>query len=191
MYEYKGLARLTTAATLVLCVYAALDVLRAGSVMIQGAGTEEDFRFTEVFLILDFLLLVVCLCVVGRWIYRASSNAHAISHEMTISPGWAVGWYFIPFANLVKPLHAMREIWWASHEGSGSFEENAPILAWWWGLWLTTNIASNMAFQFEAVAPALHLIPAALNVALCAVLISVMREVTHSQEQARHERTFA
>ena len=28
---------------------------------------------------------------------------------MTISAGWAIGWFFVPFANLVMPYQAMKE----------------------------------------------------------------------------------
>jgi Domain of unknown function (DUF4328) len=39
-----------------------------------------------------------------RWIFRASKNLHVLSSEpMAFTPGWAVGWFFIPFANLYKP----------------------------------------------------------------------------------------
>src|ERR1043166_6019302 len=39
-----------------------------------------------------------------RWIHRANKNLHCLSTEvMRLSPGWAIGWYFIPVANLFKP----------------------------------------------------------------------------------------
>jgi hypothetical protein len=98
----------------------------------QGPAAEGEFRAAEWLQLITFVLLITCFFVVGRWIYRASVNAHALRSEMTITPAWAVGWYFVPFANLVKPLHAMREIWLASHESDGSYDERVPILALWW-----------------------------------------------------------
>ena len=67
---------------------------------------------------------------------------------MTISPGWAVGWYFVPFANLVKPYQGMKEAWMASHFRDNWHGEPTPaLLVWWWGLWLVTNILANISFR--------------------------------------------
>lgn len=191
MYEYKDLRRLTLIATTFLCGYAALDILSSAAQLVQGVGDGTEFRTTEVLMLVNFAFLLTCFFIVGRWIYRASVNAHALGSNMTISPDWAVGWYFIPFANLIKPFHAMREIWWASHESRGDYEERVPILALWWGLWITTNVASNIAMRYEPVAPAMTMIAAVLNVALCAVLINIMRDIGQSQEFTRNAETFA
>lgn len=50
-----------------------------------------------------------------KWIYRASFNARALgAQNMKFTPGWSVGYYFIPFLNLWRPYQAMKEIWKAS-----------------------------------------------------------------------------
>jgi hypothetical protein len=137
--------------------------------------------------------------VVGRWIYRASVNAHAITDDMTITPGWAVGWYFVPFANLFKPFQAMKEIWHASHESYGGYEERAPqILGWWWGLWLVNGFIGNISarLSWSGAAPAstvdaLNMVSAALNIPLCLILVTIMREVAETQPGVFHARAFA
>ena len=59
------------------------------------------------------LLAAVAFCV---WIHRAASNLPALGrYGMKFTPGWCVGWFFIPFANLVKPFQAVKELWRASH----------------------------------------------------------------------------
>jgi Domain of unknown function (DUF4328) len=57
---------------------------------------------------------------------------------MAFSPGWAVGFYFIPVVALWKPFLAMKEIWSAS-EAPGDRARNSPrvlkipwLLASWW-----------------------------------------------------------
>jgi hypothetical protein len=193
MYEFKGLTRLTMVATVLLTIYALLDLLTAFTGLAEGAPVGDEFRLTEGFQLITFVAIIACCIVVGRWIYRASVNAHAITDEMTISPGWSVGWYFIPFANLVKPFHAMREIWQASHESDGSYEERVPILGWWWGLWIVTNILANVSWRYGAVGigPTLDAIGAVLNVGLCVVLVMIMRDIDESQRHVRHAVTFA
>src|SRR5690242_15716882 len=45
-------------------------------------------------------------------IHRAATNVRAFGQGgLEFTPGWAAGWYFVPFANLVKPFQAFREIW--------------------------------------------------------------------------------
>ena len=69
-------------------------------------------------LIVGLLQLPVVLTtgiVFLMWIHRANRNARGLGAEgMTFTPGWSVGWYFIPIANLWKPFQAMKEIWQAS-----------------------------------------------------------------------------
>jgi uncharacterized membrane protein YfbV (UPF0208 family) len=56
---------------------------------------------------------IVYLC----WLYRVSTNLPALAvNAQTYSPGWSVGYWFIPFVNLVCPYQAVKEV----------FEENHP-----------------------------------------------------------------
>lgn len=55
---------------------------------------------------------ILCGVLILRWIYRANYNARQIGAAgMTFSPGWSVGWYFVPIAAFWKPYQAMKEIW--------------------------------------------------------------------------------
>lgn len=94
--------------------------------------------------------LVTSIIFVGMWIHRANLNLrqNGIS-ELKFTPGWAVGWYFIPFANLVMPFRAMREIWNASLFSDRNLEESDPLLTRWWAFWLGGNIVSNVASRLD------------------------------------------
>ncbi len=95
------------------------------------------------------LMLVATYIVFGMWIYRAAANVDAaMVPGFRYTPGWAVGWYFIPIANFYKPFAAMRQIWNASHgNGNGDLDRADPLLVYWWGLWTLTGIASYFAFR--------------------------------------------
>ena len=72
------------------------------------------------------------------WIYRAAVNLRALgAPDLTIGPGWAIGWYFIPIANWWKPYQAMKEIWQASARPQ-QWRDSAtpPLLRMWWAMWL-------------------------------------------------------
>jgi hypothetical protein len=146
----------------------------------------------------EFIALITCLVLVGRWIYRASANAHLFSDGMTISPGWAVGWYFIPFANLVKPYQAMKESWLASHYGSDWGAGEAPVvIRWWWLLWIVTNILSNVSWRLESAGAGaeaieiIDLVNTGLNIALCLVLIRLMQRLAATQVMTANVEVFA
>lgn len=81
-------------------------------------------------------------------IYRFAANVHAAAGDMDISPGWSVGWYFIPIANLWKPYQAMGQIWRASGAGEAR-------LGLWWTFWIigsvTGNISGRIAWRAETL----------------------------------------
>lgn len=80
-----------------------------------------------------------------RWIHRSNKNLRALSGEpMTFTPGWSVGWYFVPFANLFKPYQVMKEIWKVSHKRK---DTTHAIVGWWWALWLISNFLGRLAFK--------------------------------------------
>jgi len=95
--------------------------------------------------IIQIVLAIVTGITFLRWIYRSNKNLHALSGEsMTFTPGWSVGWYFIPIANLWKPYQVMKEIWNVSHKDSPT---NHTIVCWWWTLWLISNFLGRLAFK--------------------------------------------
>jgi hypothetical protein len=85
-----------------------------------------------------------------KWIYRANYNAHQLgAKRMEFTPGWAIGWFFIPVACLWKPYEAMKEIWQASqspHEWRKV--ETGVLLPIWWTLWLMNAVAGQFVFRF-------------------------------------------
>ncbi len=94
-------------------------------------------------------LYIATAVVFCMWVHRANRNARALGAVgMNFTPGWAVGWFFIPIMNLWKPFQAMREIWHASDNPNVVPEERAPTLvSIWWTLWLLTNFLGQMTLR--------------------------------------------
>jgi hypothetical protein len=71
--------------------------------------------------------------------------------NLRFSPGWAVGWWFIPFANLVMPYLTVRELWKASDANAGAIDwkarGGAAIVALWW----TARLGMQALFQIGGV----------------------------------------
>jgi hypothetical protein len=86
------------------------------------------------------LYFISAFCT-ARVTFRLMKNAHALeSDEQLISPGWAVGWYFIPFANLVMPARAVGQIWRTTFKHRGEPEKGSAIIGWWWASWLISGL---------------------------------------------------
>lgn len=103
---------------------------------------------------LVYIPSVVMFCV---WIYRASTNARALgARHMTISAGWSVGWFFIPFANWVMPYKAMSEIVRASDpdamDGRWHLATLPGIVPAWWACWLISGVASQISWRLDGSA---------------------------------------
>jgi hypothetical protein len=78
---------------------------------------------------------IVLFCI---WVRRANMNADAlVPSGMEFTPGWAVGWFFVPFANLFKPYQVVSEIYRASNPDADqdfwSLSETPSSLKLWWG----------------------------------------------------------
>jgi hypothetical protein len=194
MTDFKDPTRLGLWATLALCAYMALKALFT----IMMASSSEDVPLVGLLAILYLVALITCYIVVGCWIYRTNANAHLFSSAMSITPGWSIGWFFVPFANLVMPFRGVKETWDESHDFAGRQQDKAtPLLGWWWGLWLATNIASNVAnllgrnpstLQGEAV---FNLVSAVLSVGAGVTLIQLIRRLNRAQLIASHGGVFA
>ena len=80
------------------------------------------------------------------WMYRSNENLSAFGTSSSYSSGWAVGSWFIPFASLVIPYRATRELWNKSVPNTRTMFSNLSPPAFfpiWWTFWLLSNFASN------------------------------------------------
>jgi len=82
----------------------------------------------------NFIINLVAGILILMWIYRANANARLPgAQDMKFTPGWSVGWFFIPFAMLFKPFQAMKEIWRASANPQDWQSQPVSVLVgWWW-----------------------------------------------------------
>ena len=135
--------------------------------------------FVFVFFITAFMIL--------RWIYLTSQNSHLISSDtMEDSPGWAVGWYFVPIANLWKPYQAMKEIW------RVNVSDTTPsIFPWWWLFWILTSYLGNLSAQASLFwdsennliqSNMFYLLSDITNIPLCLIFITIMNQIYQSQK---------
>ncbi len=211
--EYRSTNTLTTAVSALLGISALLSVffifiglahMLWPDPLINADG--EAIEPTRMAMGLVFLVNlpthIVIIVVFLIWIYRSYANLSALrSTNLKESPGWAVGWWFIPFANFVKPYLVMKEIW---RESQPRTEENieSPVeFPLWWAGWLVGNILSNFGERLSvlpngdlhaAYAPLLA-ISSVFTVLAALCLISLVRGINRAQElkynQVRSDRS--
>jgi hypothetical protein len=87
-----------------------------------------------------FIVTVVALF----WIYRVNKNTHVLSTQTPeFSPAWAVGWFFIPVANLVQPYLVVSELYNANQYPEDWRKRKRPwITGIWWTIIVITTIYS-------------------------------------------------
>jgi Domain of unknown function (DUF4328) len=118
------------------------------------ADPDASSRIEAAFQSLWFIALS-CMILFGVWIVRSGKNAWLFAglnratwragslsspKFLEDTPGWAVGWYFIPIASLWKPYVAMRDIVRAS-----TLESGLPgwLLPFWWTLWILSQFTGH------------------------------------------------
>jgi hypothetical protein len=100
------------------------------------------------------LAQVIILCVAvplfALWIYRMQANTFALGIlGLRYTPAWAVGWCFVPIANLWMPYRVMREIWCANRNPGGwQYDSASGLLILWWLLWLASMIYVRFSVNY-------------------------------------------
>lgn len=98
-------------------------------------------------------LIAARLMAVGAflvWTYRVAANLPALrAPRQETSPGWAVGFYFIPIMNLFKPFQAIVEVWKGSdparYTKDALSEQGTTLLGFWWAAHILAIIGQRIA----------------------------------------------
>jgi hypothetical protein len=147
----------------------------------------------------QFPVYIATVVLFLMWLYRAHSNLSVLlTSDLQFSSGWAVGWWFIPFANLIKPFQVVREVWCKSSpevDTEPSFLSvstcSAPtFMGFWWAFWIISNILSNITGNvFNPDDPSslvasgyLFTISGILSATAAALAIKVVKDTTERQE---------
>jgi hypothetical protein len=159
-----------------------------------GAGVESgNYLWTQgrnVLVGVSWLVVAFpgSVVTISLWVHRAYRNLRALGHQPATSPAMAVAWFFIPIANLWKPLGVVREIWRSMLPGTSK-----RFLGIWWACWLAGILlgSAQMQLSLRETNLASHTLPLLLSLASDAVwiaasllLIKIIRAITDAQEEA-------
>jgi hypothetical protein len=185
-----------------LYAYAAITALGIVSDLLQlqllasrNFSTEEaeanDTR-QRISAIVQIVSLAATVIAFSIWTYRANTNIRRLGAEgLRNSPGWSVGWFFVPIALLWKPYQAMKDLWQASAQPSEwRTQPRTAMLPWWWTFWIASVLVGNLAMRMTFAAKTIQdligstvltliqgvlSIPAAILLALIVVRIQAMQ----------------
>ena len=153
----------TTATAVLIGLSVGLSIITVGMTMAMGKPTAEAgllyLGIMGLFGIGTQLASLAGGVLFLMWMHQASKNAHALRGQgLMTSPGWAVGWWFIPIASMWKPYQALTEIWRASDPevavGDESWRDRAVpgTFPMWWALYLLSGVVSLVGVGISAVA---------------------------------------
>ena len=149
----------------------------------------------------QLVVVVLAVIFIGRWIYYSGKNVRLLgASAMKITPGWAVGWYFVPFANLWKPYQAMKEIWKASANPlDWERQMRSPLLPVWWSFWVVSGFIDQAVFRLginsETIADLqrlayLSFASEGVNIVLNIVFILLLTQITRLQIDAVKNKSY-
>lgn len=121
-----------------------------GGPIADHAGLVRSDQATDLLAALSAIGLGVAALPLLRWIYVTNRNAHALNPQLEWEPHstplWAVAWFFVPMAALLRPFTVFAKTWRVSTAPNAHETVRIPaLLHWWWGLWLLEMATRKVA----------------------------------------------
>ncbi|QEG42757.1 DUF4328 domain-containing protein [Roseimaritima ulvae] len=211
LHEFRSPDKLYTAAKVLLIIYCIILALSVVSSFMQlsllqeaadepgpnfdSRATANDIReqFVGVTQILWFLVTgIVCLTLLRRLRWNVDTLG---AKGLDSSPGWSIGWFFVPIANLWKPYQATAQTWQASVNPSDWRRAATPwLFPVWWVLWIIDGFVDRFSNRIPLdtlpqliIATWMDVASLALTLVLTGCFIKLLSETTSAQIET-HQR---
>ena len=112
------------------------------------------------------VMYVISMAFFLRWFHRVYSNLEPLGAHMSYTPGWAIGSWFVPLINLIRPYQIAVETWNGSGPSQGGIMA-APLVQLWWSVWIIDNILGNFTARMSTRATSAQdlILPTQLSIA--------------------------
>jgi hypothetical protein len=146
---------------------------------------------------IELVLLVVTAIVFLRWLHRCYANLRALGITGgRFTPGWAVGYWFVPILNLVRPKQILDDLWRATDGGSEAVRDGGwrtlpttSATSVWLGLWIAGGVVGRIAarndlntFSDLVAQNSWLLLASALQLGAAVCMYRLVRSLTERQE---------
>ena len=161
------------------------------------------------FAVIGYIITVITFLI---WMHQSYSNLKPLGIRNTeYSSAWAVGSWFVPFMNLVRPYNIIKEIWDRSDPDKVETEATpsastlemtqiaTPMFGVWWAFWIISNVFTNVSARYTLRANSLQqfvvtfwseIISSVFTIVAAILAIGVVRAVSARQEE-RYQRMSA
>lgn len=123
----------------------ALDDVDATAFASRARSADSFVNVADLAFALVALAIIPCFIV---WCWRAAKNQDVLGRlPQRLGSGFAIGSWFIPFANFVMPVLIIQDLW----RGSGAsiprgdarwrIADRSWLVGWWWGLFVAPLVA--------------------------------------------------
>ena len=127
------------------------------------------------------VLMLIAFFFNSIWIYTSAKTIQAhTTEQLKSSPGWSVGWFFVPIAQLWKPYQAIKSISNVSMKLAGNTEKVIPSLIFpiWWILYLLTILLDRLYMKtFFGSADSIDDLLLAMKVSLAGTIIFIVATI--------------
>jgi len=125
-----------------------------GEIAVSPLEAEISDGASQLLAVVDVALFVGTGISFLTWFHRVRANLPALGiADARWSPGWAVGWWFVPIMSLFRPFQVAAEIWRASDPAATAVDWRerplTPLLGWWWALFVFSTIAGQLSFRLS------------------------------------------
>lgn len=173
-------------AVYVLSVFSAFVNINILSGYPSRADFEDYYFLQDIVNVIQSVTFIIAAIVFSMWLYRMNYNAHGFSEKpMRFTPGWSVGWYFVPIFNLFRPYQVMCELWKVSHNPRQSHATEGPsLLKEWWALWIISHFIYIFYIVLDGDLIAISwfsILEYSIELRLYYLLIQIVRRISDAQ----------
>jgi hypothetical protein len=142
----------------------------------------------------ELVLFIVALVLFLRWVHLSYRNLIELgTRDLRFTPGWAVGYWFVPVLNIWRPAEVLGDLWRATDpradDGAWRSLRSSPLIGWWWAIGLVVGPVAwaAQAMPAETISElqsknAVLIVVHALEVAAGACLFAVVGKLTARQD---------
>ncbi len=167
--------------------------------VVQKADDADNLAGAAVGVMLLLSLAIFVLIVI--WMWRAAKNNEALGRaNPRLGPGWAIGGWFIPLANIVIPVLILQDLWRGSDSSVARGDPNwrtrsgSSLIGWYWAAHVVSyirfgvgrgNARINVRTQMEDLRThdTIGAVGMAITVAAAILAIRVVSRLTARQEE--------
>ena len=121
------------------------DIQAVGYAEPGAARDSDDYvRVTSIALLSASLVILTLLII---WMWRVAKNAERLGRtDPRWAPGWTIGGWFVPVANLAIPASVMIDLWKSSDpavqpaDPAWRKSPRSPFIIAWWVAWLAASL---------------------------------------------------